>query len=397
MSDPLGQSQVIPYLTDMHDNGYHVTILSCEKKYRYYDIRGHLKQYLSSNNIRWKNVKYKKNPPIFSTLWNMYFMYKKAEKLHRMYNFDIIHCRSYLAIIIGERLKKKYGLKLIFDMRGFWADERVEGKIWNKNNLIYKFIYIYFKSKEKEHLLFSDYVVTLTNKSKDIINNWNIIPPSKPIKVIPCCVDTNFFSQEKVKERLIKLYTLLHKINKDDYIISYLGSTGTWYLLDEMLIFFSFLLKNKPNAKFLFITKDSPKFIIARAKKHNINKENIIVISANREEVPTLISLSHFSIFFIKPCFSKQASSPTKHGEVTSMGVPVICNAGIGDVDTIIKETNTGLIVDELSEKGYLETIKKLDEFYNNLDKVKIRKSAINYYSLEKGKNDYLSIYKEIL
>ncbi|MEI9956314.1 MAG: hypothetical protein WDM90_08440 [Ferruginibacter sp.] len=49
--------------------------------------------------------------------------------------------------------------------------------------------------------------------------------------------------------------------------------------------------------------------------------------------MPLLLSLSQFSVFFIKPCYSKQSSSPTKHGEIMAMGIPLITNSGVGDVE----------------------------------------------------------------
>jgi len=35
MTDPLGQSQVLPYLVNLSASGYNFTILSCEKKKKY--------------------------------------------------------------------------------------------------------------------------------------------------------------------------------------------------------------------------------------------------------------------------------------------------------------------------------------------------------------------------
>ena len=46
-------------------------------------------------------------------------------------------------------------------MRGFYADERVDGGIWNKSHVIYKNNYNYFKSKEKEFLQESKHVICL--------------------------------------------------------------------------------------------------------------------------------------------------------------------------------------------------------------------------------------------
>ena len=58
-------------------------------------------------------------------------MNKAAFALHREKHFQLVHCRSYISALVGLKLKQQKGVKLLFDMRGFWADERVEGKIWN--------------------------------------------------------------------------------------------------------------------------------------------------------------------------------------------------------------------------------------------------------------------------
>ena len=67
--------------------------------------------------------------------------------------------------------------------------------------------------------------------------------------------------------------------------------------------------------------------------------------------MPYYISLSSASLFFIRPSFSKSASSPTKMGELLSMQVPVVTNAGVGDVDSIIDETKCGVIVSNFNKR----------------------------------------------
>ena len=150
LTDPLGQSQVIPYLVGLSNKGYKITILSCEKKTNFLKKRDVIDSILSKNCISWVNIQYTKTPPIFSTLWDIYKLKQIAYKLFKTNNFNIVHCRSYIASIIGTWIKKKYGVKFIFDMRGFYADERVDGKIWNRKNPIFNWIYSYFKKKEIE-------------------------------------------------------------------------------------------------------------------------------------------------------------------------------------------------------------------------------------------------------
>ncbi len=55
--------------------------------------------------------------------------------------FLLVHCRSYITALVGLWMKKKFGVKVIFDMRGFWADERVDGGLWDLKNPLFKFVY----------------------------------------------------------------------------------------------------------------------------------------------------------------------------------------------------------------------------------------------------------------
>ena len=53
MTDPLGQSQVIPYLAGLSQLGYRFTIVSCEKKARFQKNREHIAALLAKHDIAW--------------------------------------------------------------------------------------------------------------------------------------------------------------------------------------------------------------------------------------------------------------------------------------------------------------------------------------------------------
>jgi hypothetical protein len=59
---------------------------------------------------------------------------KLAEALINAKEIKLIHCRSYLTSLIGLKLRSKYQIPFLFDMRGFWADERMDGGIWKRSN-----------------------------------------------------------------------------------------------------------------------------------------------------------------------------------------------------------------------------------------------------------------------
>ena len=244
-------------------------------------------------------MKYTKYPPVFSTLLDVYKLSKSVNKLKNK-ELDLIHCRSYITTLVALGFKNKYKVPFIFDMRGFYADERVDGKLWKKNKFPFNKIYNYFKKKEKEFLQFSDYTISLTKTGKKEIESWNLPNPSK-IKVIPCCTEENLFQTKNIQNVRAEL-----GFNKGDFIISYVGSIGTWYMLGEMLDFFKCLKTKNPKAKFFFITKDDPQLILEKAKSKDIDVSNIKIQPSSREMMPSYIGVSNFSIFFILPVFSKR-------------------------------------------------------------------------------------------
>jgi glycosyltransferase involved in cell wall biosynthesis len=404
LTDPLGQSQILPYLAGLSKKyGYQITIISAEKHDSFAKRRELIEQIIQQNNLIWQPLFYTKKPPVISTLWDVYKMRQKALLLHKKKKFSIVHCRSYITALVGIYLKRTQGIKFVFDMRGFWADERVEGGLWNLNQLLYKRVYKYFKRKEKDFLLEANYTVSLTYKAKDEIHSWPGLQHI-PIQVIPCCVDTEVFFSEK-KNQPIGISTQMNDylplssstlIPSYPFTISYLGSLGTWYMLDEMLEFFKRLLLKKPDAQFLFITPDDPQLILQTAEKTGISVEKLIIKKAERKEVPQLLALSHLSIFFIKPSYSKKASSPTKMGEILSMGLPVICNAGVGDADYLFSQYQPGVLVEELNVAGYDKAIAGVEEALQ-IPPDNLRKMALDYFALKKGVDLYHQIYQKLL
>tara|TARA_B110000027_G_scaffold73518_1_gene78340 strand:- start:3596 stop:4423 length:828 start_codon:yes stop_codon:yes gene_type:complete len=274
-------------------------------------------------------------------------------------------------------------------MRGFYADERVDGKIWTLSNFFFKKVYDFFKKKEKEFLQYSDFTVSLTESGKNEIISW-ALPKQSPIAVIPCCAEEELFNKEKIQE-INKL-----KLNNKDFVLSYIGSIGTWYMLDEMLRFFKVLKAKQTNAKFLFITKNNPEIIYENSKTLKIDLNDIIVVSSDRKMMPSYIGISNFSIFFILPVFSKKGSSPTKMGEIMNLGIPIICNSGVGDVDIIMQECMSELLIKEFTTTEYARVANLISLNYK-IDRIKIMETSNLYFSLSNGVKKYLKIYDEIL
>lgn len=393
LTDGLGRSQVIPYLQGIARGGHQITVVSFEKPGKTAADKKVIQDILDVDGIEWTPLNYTPSPPVFSTIYDILNLRSHCRKLHAEKQFDVVHCRSYITSMVGLHLKRKFGLKFIFDMRAFYADERVDGGLWPQSSIIYRTVYNFFKKKEKEFLSEADHTISLTFKGREVIQSWQQIPDQPiPIEVIPCCADLEHFKVENVDAALRSELQSRFGIQENETIVMYLGSVGTWYMLPEMLAFFQQLLKRKPDSKFFFVTLDDPEDVLQKSRELGIPDDRFIIGPAKREEVPTYLSLGSFSLFFIKPLFSKTGSSPTKHGEMLGMGMPVICNGGVGDMDRIVEGSGTGLCINDLSEKGYESALDQLDAVLDS-SPVACRDLAYKYYSLEEGVKKYLGVY----
>ncbi len=380
--EPLGQSQVLAYQEKLAEN-FDIFLLSYEKPC---DLRNSrlfddMQKRISSTSIKWTIRKYHKTPTVLATAYDIFAGLFHCSYLVWKHKITIIHARSYPPALLACFLKYLFGVKFIFDMRGFWADERVDGNIWSKDSFIFKLT----KRLEKLFILNADHIISLTYAAVREIRNFPYVEPSSlNLTVISTCVDLEKFSQR-------------HNVNQSDFTLGYLGTVGTWYLFQETIYAFRALLEILPHAKILIINKNEHDFILESLKKHHISMSSVEIISANYDEVPDLIKKMDATVFFLNPLFSKQASAPTKLGEFLASGVPCLTNNGVGDVSEIIQSNRVGVIIKDFSDNSIINGVKGLIELTEQEDIIiKCRETALLKFSLEDGVGSYSKIYKSL-
>jgi glycosyltransferase involved in cell wall biosynthesis len=397
MTDPLGQSQVIPYLQGISRSGpYHFYILSLEKKVAYEKNKQIIEQSLKGYNITWVPLTYHNKPAVFSTLYDNFKLKKAAANLHRQHQVHMVHTRSGMPALIGLWLKKKFGIKFLHDIREFYADGRIDGKMWNLKNPVYNIIYRYFKQKEKQEIQYCDGINCLTHAAERIIKKLPYYNSKTPLQVIPCSVDMQLFDPQKYGTASIAELKKGLGIQANEIVFSYLGSIGGYYLTEEMIRFCKLVAEKFPLAKFLFISPHRHEQILAVAAQYGLSTDKVITVNAKRAEVPQWLAISNYSFFFIKQAFSKLSSSPTKHAEIMAMGIPVITNNAVGDLEEIIRNTATGFVLKDFTNESFMKLIDQLAG-ENNFNKAAIRTEAEKYYALPKAIQKYTALYTAIL
>lgn len=379
--EPLGQSQILAYLEELSLE-YNIFLLSYEKRLdlQNKDLYEKINQRIATSKINWTSLNYHHKLSAISTTWDILHGIMRSIKIIRLNDINIIHSRSYVSSVIALALKRICKKPFIFDMRGFWANERVDGGLWKKNS----FLFLLAKWFEKKFLLSADHIVSLTHagvkaiKSFDYLRHHNL-----KFSIIPTCANLDFFKPVNLK--------------KGPFTLGYVGSVGLWYDFDAALICFRELKKRVPDSKFLIINKHEHDFIKDRIEFHGLRMDSIKLISADFDQIPAFINQMDAGIFFIKPLFSKQASAPTKLAEFLGCGVPCLSNHGIGDMSEIFENYKVGIAIDNFSEmecKRGVDELLKLTKAENISNICTL--AAEKVFSLQTGVQSYKEIYETL-
>ena len=397
MLDPLGQSQVIPYLKELSSHGVRFTLLSFEMS-KAYTREGlgrceQLRQELATNAIDWHWLRYHKSPSLPATSYDVLAGTRYASRLLRDKQIELVHARSYIPAVIALRLKRSWGAKMIFDVRGLMADEYFDAGHWRKGSIPYRLT----KAMERRALAAADGVVTLTERIWPIINTWDGLRDHQVAhEVVPCCADLELFkfNQSDREQRR-------HELGLDGrFVVVYSGSIGGWYLTEKMADFFAVLLKEKPQAHVLWLTKGNHDQLRTLMRARGIDEKDYTVVAASTADVPSYLSASDAGLAFIKPCFSKLASSPTKYAEYLACGLPLIINQGIGDSDTLITREKAGVLLRDFSQSDYRSAIAALEDFVVQPEQTRRRNREVaeRLFDVRRvGVERYAHLYERVL
>jgi glycosyltransferase involved in cell wall biosynthesis len=397
MLDPLGQSQVIPYLRELSRRGVQFTLLSFETA-KAYTSEGReqceqLQQELAAAEIDWHWLRYHKSPSLPATSYDVLAGIRYGSRLVRDKQIEMVHARSYIPATIALRLKRRLGVKMIFDVRGLMADEYFDAGHWRKESAPYRIT----KAMERRALAAADGVVTLTEKIWPIINTWDGLRDRQVAhEVVPCCADLELFtfSQSDRDRRR-------HELGVEDrFVVVYSGSIGGWYLTESMADFFAALRKEKAQAHALWLTTGSHDHVRTLMRTRGIEEKDYTVLATTTTDVPSYLSASDAGLALIKPCFSKLASSPTKYAEYLACGLPLIINGGIGDSDTLVTREKTGVLVREFNQDAYRSAITALADFLAHPEQTRRRNRDVaeRLFDVRRvGVERYEHLYESVL
>jgi glycosyltransferase involved in cell wall biosynthesis len=378
--EPLGQSQVLAYLEILATH-YRIHLISFEKSRDLRDKRKveALRDRTGAVGIRWTSLTYHKAPSILATAWDIFVGGMVAFSMALRHRIRIVHVRSYVPALMAVAACRFTNAKLLFDIRGFWVDERVDGGLWPANGWLYR------SAKRVEKVLFrsADHIVTLTHASARAIKSFPYLSDRvPPVSVIPTCADLDRFCMGDARQ-------------DDTFVLGYVGSVGSWYLFDHLLSCFKALRAIHPDSRMLIVNKSEHSLIRSSIARAGIDPSLVDVRAADYADVPPLVRRMSAGGALIKPAYSKLASAPTKLAEYLGCGVPCLGNSGVGDMKEILEGEGVGVVLSDFSNQALAEGMKELVRLVRNPTTARrCRETATRFFSLEVGAARYQEIYE---
>ena len=336
--EPLIQTQVLPYLRQLARK-YEITLLTFDRTDEDSDD---WRRRLAADGIQWESLRYHKRPSVPATFYDIAVGAAKIVQLDRKAHFDLLHARSHVPALMASLAKRITKSKLLFDIRGFFPEEYVDMGLWPEGGALFRVA----KQVEKRLLAAADGFVVLTNPAKDALFSTE----TRPVEVIPCCVDLERFRAAESLDR----QTLRKELGLDGRrVLVYVGALGGMYLTDDLADFLAVAYEHDPLYFALVLTQSDPAPLADRLRSLGLRDGDFKIQRVAPADIPKWLRASDLAVSFIKPTYAKIASSPTKIAEYLASGLPVISNAKIGELDAQLPDAQVGVIFEKFDRDAY--------------------------------------------
>lgn len=391
--EPLGESQVVSYLERLAER-VAITLLTFEKRSDLAEASrvAVMRQRLEGAGITWIPRPYHKRPAVLSTVYDVWAGCRAGREWSRSLrrgSISIVHARGYVSALIALYVKRDRRIRFMFDMRGFWVDEKVEAGHWRRGGFLYRL----GKWCERRFIDAADAIVSLTEAGVAEIPRLGRVRPGVPLVVIPTCADLDRFQPGRVDESRRRALGL-----EGAFVVGYVGTMSNWYLREDTLRYLAAMARRFPRMKALIVTREDPARLLADAARVGLAPDRLVLTRASFDEMPALMRLMDISVFFIRVCFAKRASAATKLAELLGCGVPVVINDGIGDSGAIVRSDDVGVVLAGTSDAEFAASFERLTRLLEDPDaSARCRRTAQQRFSLAEGARRYAALYDRLI
>ena len=368
--DPLGQSQIKPYVYYLSKKNYSITLISYEKNFISDNMKKILDEHIKLNFRRGIIGKF------LNIIFGIYYLRKTSLKIKP----DLVHLRGFIPAFIFylSFLKIKY----LYDFRSFAVGEHVDTGNLKEGSITHRL----FKYVDKKLIQNSSGIIVLEKYAKNLLYQTYKVP-KVPIKIIRTCTDQSLYKFKKNYE-----YT----VNKKIKFVS-LGGAIPPYRSDLMLKVTKSLIDLGLNVSIDFINKSDHKHILHNARKIGFPDNCLKIYTLDHNQISYHLNNFDFGLIFYDSTKWRRVCSPTKLGEFLSAGLPIISLEGIDIVDELNKKYNFIL---SLSKEAFIQNLigYSVSKFVKmSFDNKACQILAKDEFSITNANKMYNDIYKNIL
>lgn len=331
--EPLGESQVAALLERLALR-HQIWLVSYEKRSDWANGArvASMRARMERAGIAWVVLRYHQRPTVPATSYDAVLGFFRCAWIVTRRRIDIIHARSYVPGLLALGVKRFVGTRFIFDMRGFWPNEKVMAGEWRKDTVLHKLA----KWCERRLLLGADIVVSLTHAGVDHMRRMPFLQGRATwFEVIPTCVDTKLFQAGPGTRR--------------PFTLGYVGSVGGRYRFDAVLDCFKFLRTLQLQARLRIISLGARAAILKELWLHGVPEQSVELTREDRAGVARELGAVDAAILFYRTGLSSTlGTAPTRLGEFLAAGVPCLTNAGVGDASGLLEREGIGVILQDV-------------------------------------------------
>ena len=385
LREPLVQTQVLPYLRHIRREGIRVSLLTFEPNRRRSWSAQEIerwRQRLDAEGIEWHMRPYHKRPSAPATLYDIVIGAWTVWRLARRFRIEVLHARSHVPMAMALLVRPFVRCRLVFDMRGFLADEYAAAGRWSERSGIFRMT----KWLEEQGVRRADQIVVLTERARQWLLDQGWANADR-ITVIPCCVDAARFSNGT---------SAADSGTHDPFEVIYAGSVTGLYRLEEMARFFLALRVHRPHAVLRILTQ-GPVDYARQVLERVLPQESFWVGCVPPDRIGASLQRARLGLSFRTPSFAQIGASPTKIAEYLLAGLPVVANEGVGDMDGLLTQAKVGVVMRTLDGR-YDEAARQALQLSDEPGiRERCRRAALAHFDLDRvGGPAYRWLYRRL-
>lgn len=393
--EPLGRSQVLRYIEKLGERGWEFAVLSLERSSDLEDVErvGELEEELRRRGVDWIRLEYQQGGARQAAA-NIVNATVAALDYAASVELTMIHARSYVSGMVAAVLEVLLGVPYLFDIRGYWIDEKLDEGRWFTNPAIHKFARLVERALYRR----SAGVVSLATPAAEDIRNGRFGAWNRPLDVIPTCVDPDEFVNGSPVAGCVPADVV--RALADRLVVGYIGSINSSYQVREGFELFRGVLAEDPRARLLCLTGQVGK-LVEMLDEVGIPEHARIVRRVPHEDVAMWLRLVDWGLLLLYAPFSKRASMPTKLGEFFATGVRPIVYGCNDDVRDWAEASGTGIVLRDTTPASLRAAAREIVRLGKSdraaPDLLRARDITMSHFSLQRGVERYDRLYRAVL